>query len=434
MANRQAISSYQPSWQSYERQGPRLEPDKPRHGKRSAAIVGLLLASAAGVYAFRQFAGPVYGPEELHPEAPVVEAPEQGLDQLAPAPAMPVPLAAAPPVVATRPLTPRAAKPVSPAPREVASRTQSRPSFDAAFPVDGSSSISSGSLSARLEPLAAAPPARPAVVPNPAVAPQDPAAESGSKAVDAGAPLLLASEQEPLADAAFAAGEPQPESKIEGREIELASVAPVPEPDAAATDVSQGDDLLAASDIPRAIDDDAAPTGVSGALADARQATEPASVLAPSVEDKASERPPVQLALRAERALARRPASVAAQTVDHPQAVPARPAAQAMAPEPATGAAAPAAGYVQHFPMVVLNGTPLGAITLREFQGDRRQIHLGALLSLFKLKMDATEYERLISSVAADQFVNLEDLRGLGLDTRYDARRGRLIVGSPSER
>lgn len=118
-----------------------------------------------------------------------------------------------------------------------------------------------------------------------------------------------------------------------------------------------------------------------------------------------------------------------------PPELPAAPAALATAPAPP---AQPGAGhvqavapdYVQVFPMVMVDGEPLGAVTLRELGAETSTVHLGALLGLFRLKMPESEFARLSGAAAADQFVSLAQLREAGIEVRYDERRVRLVIES----
>jgi hypothetical protein len=198
----------------------------------------------------------------------------------------------------------------------------------------------------------------------------------------------------------------------------------------------------------------------AGELPDAEPDIEPSAALTAAPGKETDDSAPQQAPLLAERSPVAEPMSSAMPTEDEPELVPAPPIPAPMTsaavtagaspsaedepglvppqpiPAPVASAVAtravPSAEYVQRFPMVVLNGTPLGAITLREFEGNQRLIHLGALLSLFRSRMDPAEFEKLISAGAADQFLSLEELRRAGLDIQYDARRGRLIIGSGS--
>lgn len=84
--------------------------------------------------------------------------------------------------------------------------------------------------------------------------------------------------------------------------------------------------------------------------------------------------------------------------------------------------------YVQSYPVAVVNGEPLGAVTTRDFSDGSVAVHLRALLSLVKLRLPQTEFARFDASAAADRFVTLEDLRAAGIDAHLDPRNGRLSI------
>ena len=69
MVDRDALSSRQPSRLIEAGRAPRRRPQAPRHRKWGAAFVGLLLASGAGVYTYRQFIHPVPDAEDTAPDA-----------------------------------------------------------------------------------------------------------------------------------------------------------------------------------------------------------------------------------------------------------------------------------------------------------------------------------------------------------------------------
>lgn len=104
----------------------------------------------------------------------------------------------------------------------------------------------------------------------------------------------------------------------------------------------------------------------------------------------------------------------------------------AVAPTPsfsgANAIATPAASYVQLFPMAVVNGEPLGAVTLRDLGVEGQAVHLGALVGLLKLRMPEAEFARLSSAAAAGRFVTLDQLRAAGIIVQFDARAGRLLI------
>lgn len=90
--------------------------------------------------------------------------------------------------------------------------------------------------------------------------------------------------------------------------------------------------------------------------------------------------------------------------------------------------AQPAPLYVQSYPVAIINGEPLGAITLRDYGADGAAIHLRALIGLLRLRMPEAEFLRLEGSAAADRFVSIEELRASGIEARFDARNGRLTI------
>ena len=95
-----------------------------------------------------------------------------------------------------------------------------------------------------------------------------------------------------------------------------------------------------------------------------------------------------------------------------------------------TAVAESAAGYVQNFPVVVVNGVELGAITVRQAVDSPIEIHLGGLLSLFRSRMHESDFNRLSKASSADQFVTLDELRRAGFDVNYDPSRERLLIGA----
>ena len=88
------------------------------------------------------------------------------------------------------------------------------------------------------------------------------------------------------------------------------------------------------------------------------------------------------------------------------------------------------AEFVQNYPSVVVNGEQLGAVTLRDYHGGRKAIHLRALLTLLRSKMPVSEYERFSGAASANQFVDLEELNKVGLSVQYDERRERLLLSA----
>jgi hypothetical protein len=134
MVDRDAIPSRQQVWLTDVGRVPPRRRRSPRHGKWGTAIIGLLLASGAGVYTYRQFIQPASDAEDTAPDAPLAGLPAPGFDQLA--------------VLreTTKPLeTPVAAAPTSkPAPQEqrvAARQTSLRPSSDGAFHGERSTAV-----------------------------------------------------------------------------------------------------------------------------------------------------------------------------------------------------------------------------------------------------------------------------------------------------
>jgi hypothetical protein len=96
---------------------------------------------------------------------------------------------------------------------------------------------------------------------------------------------------------------------------------------------------------------------------------------------------------------------------------------------PAAGTtAAPTVSIAQSFPVAVVNGEALGAVTLRDFGPQGQTVHLGALVGLLKLRMPEAQFAWLSSAAAADQFVTLDQLRAAGITVQLDARNGRLLI------
>jgi hypothetical protein len=107
------------------------------------------------------------------------------------------------------------------------------------------------------------------------------------------------------------------------------------------------------------------------------------------------------------------------------------PASLALAPlrQPMAIAAPSAQAPVQSYPLAVVNGEPLGAVTLRDNGASEPAIHLGALLELVRLRMPEAEFTRLSAAAAADRFVTFDELRAAGIMVRFDPRENRLVVG-----
>lgn len=85
----------------------------------------------------------------------------------------------------------------------------------------------------------------------------------------------------------------------------------------------------------------------------------------------------------------------------------------------------PQSAVAQTFPTLSVNGTELGAVTMR---GDT--VHLAALLGLLQLRMPAEEFARLKASPAAESFVSLAMLREAGLAVTVDPQRERLTLAA----
>lgn len=102
----------------------------------------------------------------------------------------------------------------------------------------------------------------------------------------------------------------------------------------------------------------------------------------------------------------------------------------AASPPITSGAGKAAAAFQQHYAMISLNGQGFAAIPLRA-SSDQVSLHLGTFLSLFKSSMAAEQYARLSSAQAADQYIRLETMRAAGIDITYDAKRDVLNLASP---
>lgn len=85
----------------------------------------------------------------------------------------------------------------------------------------------------------------------------------------------------------------------------------------------------------------------------------------------------------------------------------------------------PQPAVAQSFPTLTVDGTELGAVTMR---GDT--VHLAALLGLLQLRMPAEEFARLKAAPAADSFVNLATLREAGLVVTIDPQGERLTLAA----
>ena len=81
------------------------------------------------------------------------------------------------------------------------------------------------------------------------------------------------------------------------------------------------------------------------------------------------------------------------------------------------------ASQVQTFPIVALDGKPLGAVTMR---GD--SVHLASLVGLLELKLPKAEFERLRTAPAADSFVPIASLREAGIDLALDDSGERIAL------
>ena len=492
MVDRDALSSRQPSRLINAGRAPRRRPQAPRHRKWGAAFVGLLLASGAGVYTYRQFIHPVPDAEDTAPDAARVAAPGPGFDQIASLREIPEPIGAP---VAVAP----ASRPEPPAQRELAGQASLPRSSDTALHVarPGAVAVSSGTppsprpqqpaaeIAGKLpgSPLPDADPALlEATVPDSGELSLAPSMELGAKveeAADTASLLPPVSREEDPAQESYARAEPVSDIGVQaggitGHHVEPSPLAKIAEAEPSTLEVVSGDDIQVASEAQIAIGDSAAgppedtagelpgaqvaseaqfaiadrPAGVledtAGELPGAIREIEPSAALTVATGEEAADEPPERAPLLAERPtdeetiIAAKPAKdepafIAAKPAeDKPAFIPANPIPAPPASAAMTEGASASAEFVQRFPMVVLNGTPLGAITLREFAGGQRLIHLGALLSLFRSKMDPAEFERLISAGTADQFVSLEVLRRAGLEAQYNARRGRLTIGSHS--
>lgn len=104
---------------------------------------------------------------------------------------------------------------------------------------------------------------------------------------------------------------------------------------------------------------------------------------------------------------------------------PVAPAPAPIALVDANGAAPADNAEAQTFPTVSLDGTALGAVTMR---GDT--VHLGSLVGLLQLKMPAEEFARLKTAPAADSFVGIDTLRAAGLAIAIDSAGERLTLAA----
>jgi hypothetical protein len=100
----------------------------------------------------------------------------------------------------------------------------------------------------------------------------------------------------------------------------------------------------------------------------------------------------------------------------------------ASVPPVAAGSAPPPAALAQHYPLAIVDGEPIGAITLQDLGHGGHAVHLGALVELLKLRMPQVEFARLSSAAAADSFVSLDQMRAAGITVQYDPRQERLLI------
>lgn len=84
--------------------------------------------------------------------------------------------------------------------------------------------------------------------------------------------------------------------------------------------------------------------------------------------------------------------------------------------------------YLQSYPLAVVNGEALGAVTLRDAAAGEPSVHLGALVGLLRLRMPEALFARLSGSSAANRFVSLDTLRAAGITVQFDARANRLVI------
>jgi hypothetical protein len=70
--------------------------------------------------------------------------------------------------------------------------------------------------------------------------------------------------------------------------------------------------------------------------------------------------------------------------------------------------------------LVRVGDTALGSVALRTSEGQGFDVQLSGLLDLLADRFDSSEFERLRGSAAADTFVDLAQLRAIGLNLRYD--------------
>ncbi|MBL8655951.1 MAG: hypothetical protein JNJ92_01170 [Altererythrobacter sp.] len=105
------------------------------------------------------------------------------------------------------------------------------------------------------------------------------------------------------------------------------------------------------------------------------------------------------------------------------------PASASAARSGATAVDAPqTASFVQSYPLAVVDGEALGAVTLRDLGPQGQAIHLGALIGVLKLRMPGAAAEFAGIGAAADRFVTLDQLRAAGITIQFDPRAGRLLI------
>ena len=280
-----------------------------------------------------------------------------------------------------------------------------------------------------------------------------------ANAAPGASPIVVADEAlHPPETTTGAAGTPEIRVPPAVAEIAAGSVVPAPEPAASPLTVPQnqpapGTGLPAIPPIA-----EAAP-GLSRVPIEGEQSTIPAepgehaesaplreaqpNTVAPAV-------PPIDIAGASPERTTGAAGRMSAPANSLPEPVPTSPAGQAGSAEPPTSAfgivrggeasppsrshrkldqRGPSSGqFVESYPVIVLNGSEVGAVPMRMSSDNVISIYLGSFLSLFKSRMDPATFQRLSSAKAADQYVALQVLRDFGLDMEYDSKRERLML------
>lgn len=405
------------------------------------AALSLVVAGAAGAYAFGNDPGDAMPPRQLALQPASVAV------SYAPDPSLNNGFAAISPPQAAQALQQVAALTVDPAPASQ--------SFASAFAPMTVARVKRQPVVALHRDEAPPPVAEPApkAEPNPPAKPQaapPPVAAEPAQAeavvVPAAAPVadpvpLAQAEAPPLAQAepvpqaepqpvAAVAPVPEPTAAPRPEPASLAASEPEPEPEPAPPPVKQETELAVAA-VPAVPGAAAAPVDPTPA----KLVTEPASQ-APvplSATASASTRLVTPAATPALTAPAAAPKALAPTASPKPVASLAKATARGKV-KPLAGPQIPSRyklveGGVETRIGVQMYGERLGAVPLRVLGNGVPSLQLGDLLALVRSRLAPEQFERLSGSAAADEYVSLETLRKAGIPVRYDAARDELKLG-----